>query len=76
MSVKFQITLPDDLAMELKAAAARQKMPLARFTRETMEARLRESRSKRGAHPFAAICGIVDAPETDLAARVDEILYR
>lgn len=39
MSVKFQITLPDGLAVELKRAAARENKPLAQLIRETMEER-------------------------------------
>ena len=75
MSVKFQITLPDDLAEELKSVAARNKVPLAQFIRETMEARLREQKRKRIPDPLASITGLVDSEETDLSARVDEILY-
>ena len=76
MSVKFQITLPDDMAAALKQAAAKEKVPLAQLIRETMEERLRETRRRRKKDPFAAIRGILDTDETDLAARVDEILYR
>ena len=75
MSVKFQITLPDDLAVALKQTAAREKVSLAHLIRETMERRLRERGSRRAKNPFAAITGIADLEETDLAARVDEILY-
>jgi metal-responsive CopG/Arc/MetJ family transcriptional regulator len=76
MSTKFQVTLPDGLARELKGAAARRKMPLAEFIRRTMEARLREDRKTNPADPFAGVTGIVDAAETDLAARAGEALYR
>ena len=76
MSTKFQVTLPDGLAHELKREAARRRIPLAQFIRGTMEARLREDRKTNPADPFAGITGIVDAAETDLAARVDEVLYR
>lgn len=76
MSIKFQITLPDDLALDLKRAAARNKMPLAQFIRETMEARLRQPNSTPGGDPFAAITDLVDAPDTDLSERIDEILYQ
>ena len=76
MSTKFQVTLPDALAHELKREAARRRMPLAEFIRRTMEARLREDRKTNPADPFAGVTGIVDAAETDLAARVDEVLYR
>jgi len=40
MSVKFQITLPEGLAVRLKAEAKRRKTPLAQFIRETMEDKL------------------------------------
>jgi hypothetical protein len=79
MSVKYQITLPDDLAAELKRTAQTLKIPLAQFIRETMEERLRASRKRRNAnskHPLAAIIGIATSDERDLAARVDEILYK
>jgi hypothetical protein len=76
MSTKFQVTLPDGLAHELKREAARRRMPLAESTRRTMEAQLREDRNTNPADPFAGVTGIVDAAETDLAARVDEVLYR
>jgi metal-responsive CopG/Arc/MetJ family transcriptional regulator len=76
MSKKFQVTLPDELAHELKREAARRKIPLAEFIRRTMEARLREDRKTNPADPFAGVTGSVDAAETDLAARADEVLYR
>ena len=76
MSVKFQITLPDDLALELKQTASREKRPLAQFIRETMMIRLREKKSVATGDPFASITNLVDAPDTDLSARVDEILYK
>jgi hypothetical protein len=75
MSVKFQITLPEDLAFRLKREAARRKTPLAQFIRETMERELRSG--KPGGNRFlASIRGIArDCHETDLSSRVDEILY-
>jgi metal-responsive CopG/Arc/MetJ family transcriptional regulator len=75
MSVKFQITLPDDLAVALKRAAAQEKVPLAELIRQTMEAHLRDRRRRNARKPLGAITGILDTNETDLAARVDEILY-
>ena len=75
MSVKFQITLPDDFAFELKRAAARRKIPLAQFIRETMQDRLRE-KPEKGNKFLESIFGLAkDSKETDLASRVDEILY-
>jgi hypothetical protein len=76
MSVKFQITLPDDLALELKQAASREKLPLAQLIRETMVVRLRQTRSPSGGDPFDSITNLVDAPDTDLSESVDEILYK
>jgi len=63
MSVKFQITLPDDLAVDLKQTAANLKIPLAQFIRETMEQRLHEARLRRSKgpkHPLANIIGLID----------------
>ena len=76
VSIRFQITLPDDLALDLKRAAARQKMPLAQFIRETMEARLKEANSPAAGDPFACIADLVDAPDTDLSEGIDDILYK
>ncbi|MCP5120031.1 MAG: ribbon-helix-helix domain-containing protein [bacterium] len=77
MSVRFQLTMPEDLAERLKQAAERQRIPLAEFIRETMEERLRAmDGSENSQDPFASVRGLVDSPETDLASRVDEILYR
>jgi hypothetical protein len=58
--MKFQITLPDDLALELKETASR----------------LREKKTAASGDPFASITGLVDAPDTDRSATVDEILYK
>ncbi len=79
MSVKYQITLPDDLALELRQTAARFKIPLAQFIRETMEQRLKAAKATRKTspkHPLASIVGLLDGEDSDLASRVDEILYR
>lgn len=76
MSVKFQVTLPDDLAIELKTAAAKRKLPLAEFIRETMQQKLREAKKAGPSKDlFSSITGILDCPDTDLSSRVDEILY-
>ena len=76
MSVKFQLTMPEDLAVRLKEAAARQQIPLAEFIRETMAERLRGMATGEASQdPFANIRDLVDSPETDLSSRVDEILY-
>jgi hypothetical protein len=76
MSTKFQITLPADLALDLKQAASREKLPLAQFIRETMENRLRQQRSASSGDPFASITNLADAPDTNLSESVDEILYK
>ncbi len=78
MSVKYQITLPEPLAEEMRAAAARMKVPLAQFIRETMEDKLRELKSrKRKERPLAWMEKLrVDIPDTDLSSRIDEILYK
>ena len=78
MSVKYQIVLPDDLSHQMRAAAARLKVPLAQFIRETMEDRLRQMKSvKSKQRPFDWMRKLrVDIPDRDLASRVDEILYK
>ena len=78
MSVKYQITLPEPLAEEMRAAAARLKVPLAQFIRETMEDKLRDLKSrKRKRRPLEWMERLrVDIPDTDLASRIDEILYK
>jgi hypothetical protein len=75
MSHKFQITLPEDLAAELKQGAKRQGIPLAEFIRQTMRERMRASVPSQTAS-LASITGIVDGADTDLSTRVDEILYQ
>ncbi len=78
MSVKYQITLPERLAEEMRATAARLKVPLAQFIRETMEDKLRDLKSrKRKERPLEWMEKLrVDIPDTDLSSRVDEILYK
>jgi hypothetical protein len=76
MSVKFQVTLPDDLAQAMKEAAFREKLPLAQLIRETMVIRLGQTKSANGGDPFASITNLVDAPDTDLSENVDAILYK
>lgn len=75
MSLKFQVTLPEDLAADLKAAAASLGIPLAQFIRQTMEEKLRRDRASTPCDPFAWMDGLADIDETDLASRVDEVLY-
>lgn len=40
-----------------------------------MEEKLREVKSGNATDPFAWMDGLADTEETDLASRVDEILY-
>ena len=75
MSVKFQITLPDDLAADLRSTAERMNVPLAEFIRNTMEQRLAQLRQRERKDPFASITGIVKCDEPDLSLRVDTVLY-
>ena len=75
MSLKFQITLPEELAAELRAAATRKGVPLAAFIRQTMQERLQEAKVPT-ADPFDWMDGLAETEETDVASRVDEILYR
>ena len=76
VTYKFQITLPADLAAEMKNEAARLGLSLAELIRQTMRDRMAKRRERPGTHPFASIAGIVDDAEPDLAARVDELLYQ
>ncbi len=76
MSTKLQITLPEPLLTEIKAAAAGEGVPLAEFIRESVRERLRKRQSSRPKKSFwESINSIVDSEETDLSMRVDEILY-
>jgi hypothetical protein len=78
MSVKYQITLPEPLAEEMRATAARLKVPLAQFIRETMEDKLRALKSrKRKERSLEWMRGMAKGiKDTDLASRIDEILYQ
>ena len=78
MSVKYQITLPEQLAEEMRATAARLKVPMAQFIRETIEDKLRDMKSrKRKEPPLEWMRGMAKGvKDTDLAARIDEILYK
>jgi len=78
VSIKYQITLPDPLADEMRTTAAKLKIPLAQFIRETVEDKLRELKAQggNGGRPLEWMEKLrVDIPDTDLASRVDEILY-
>ena len=74
MATKFQVTLPDELAHELKHAAAERGVPLAEWIRTAMRQELQRAAVpvKKGSHWLDRI-RVDDAPDT--ARRADEILY-
>jgi predicted DNA-binding protein len=75
MSVKFQIVLPDELAEELRNAAQRFGLPMARIVRDGVQAQLSRL-VEDGQTPMAWLRRIeCVSEETGLSARVDEILY-
>ena len=78
VSIKYQITLPAPLAEEMRTTAAKLKIPLAQFIRETVEDKLRELKAQdHNGRPLEWMEKLrVDIPDTDLASRVDEILYK
>ncbi len=78
VSIKYQITLPDPLADEMRTTAAKLKIQMAQFIRETVEDKLRELKAQEGnGRPLAWMEKLrVDIPDTGLASRVDEILYK
>jgi hypothetical protein len=76
MSVKFQITLPEPLMAELKQESEKAGVSVAELIRQTMHDRLSKRRRTPKGDPFEVIDGLVRSDETDLAARVDEILYK
>ena len=75
--MKFQVTFPDAFAEEARIVSARLKIPLAQFIRDSMEQRLKELRNKGdgGRRLLERLRGAINTGETDLASRVDEILY-
>jgi hypothetical protein len=75
MSVKFQITLPEQLMAELKRESEKTGVSVAELIRHTMDDRLRAGRRPLKRDPFEAIDGLVASDETDLASQVDRILY-
>jgi hypothetical protein len=75
MSVTIQVVLPEELAREVEAAAARLNIPAGEYVKESVERRLQESHRKTSTSFLDRFTGIIDTPETDLASRVDEILY-
>ncbi len=75
VSVKYQIVLPDALAVELKRMAEQLKVPRAQLVRDAVEARLKAYRSSRSQDPFSGISGLVESGESEVSSRLDEILY-
>ena len=75
MSVKFQVTLPESLMAELKRSADAAGVSVAELIRQTMQDQLRRNSRKGKSDPFDSITGLVDSDETDLASRIDEVLY-
>jgi hypothetical protein len=58
----------------MKVAASRLGVTIAEFTRQVIQARLQKA--AKLADPFAWMDGLAETNETDLADRIDEILYR
>lgn len=76
MSVKFQVTLPDSLMAQLKVESRRLKISVAELIRQTMHDSLSKRWKSQKESFFDSITGLItDCKETDLASRVDEILY-
>jgi len=75
--MKFQVTFPDAFAEEARIVSARLKIPLAQFIRDSMEQRLRDLRDQSIGRRrlLERFQGVIDTGETDLASRVDDILY-
>jgi hypothetical protein len=75
--MKFQVTLPDEFAEEARIVAARLQIPLAQFIRDSMQQRLNELRQQKNgkARFLDRYSAVIDTGETDLASRVDELLY-
>ena len=76
MSVKFQVTLPEPLLAKMKRESVKRGVSVSELIRQTLEERMPKRHRAAKRDPFASITGIVDSGETDLASRVDEILYR
>lgn len=76
MSVKFQITVSEPVIAEWKHAAEATGISVAELIRQTTTDRLRGNDRRNRTDPFEAITDLVDSAETDLAGRVDEVLYR
>ena len=76
MSTRFQVTLPVDLANELKTEARRMGITLADWSHQTKEeARVRQVKAGSD-DPFVWMDGLVASSETDVSSRIDAILHR
>ena len=75
MSVKFQVTLPESLMAEMKQSADAMGVSVAELIRQTMRSQLQNVSRKGKSDPFDSITSLVDSDETDLASRIDEVLY-
>ena len=76
MSLKFQLVLPDDLAHQIKSEAKRQNVSSSEFIREAVGEKLANANNRKKNSFIEQITGLCkSSKETDLAARVDEILY-
>ena len=76
MSLKFQLVLPDDLAHQIKSEAKRQNVSASEFIREAVGEKLANANNRKKNSFIEQITGLCkSSKETDLAARVDEILY-
>ena len=59
---------------ELKRVGGYRGVSVAELIRQTMQDRLRRD-SKGKSDPFDSITGLADSDDTDLAGRVDKVLY-
>ncbi len=73
MSVKYQITLPEDLAFRMREATFSLKIPLAQFIRETMEEKLDRLRTAPETDRLASIRGLVEG-HPGCSTEVDEVI--
>lgn len=72
MSARFQFTLPDALAGELKREARRRNMPLAEWIRQTMENGLRKQRAQSSRDALEWLDQLaVSEPDAGVASRRD-----
>ncbi len=76
MSVKFSLTLPDELMASVKFEAEESGESAAEFFRRAARERLERLRAVRpGPAPLSRLRGFIRDEEADLSSRVDEIVY-